>query len=109
MVFIQGFQYYNVLNLQDALNFAGMATLECGGVPTGEYALTLEALDPQNNTAHSLRLVLQVSESGDLLRMCFKFTLSVTVNIFGMWTIVASHEGRELARLPLVVKQGMPD
>ena len=28
MVFIQGFQYYNVLNLQDALNFAGMATLE---------------------------------------------------------------------------------
>jgi hypothetical protein len=104
-----GFQHYKVLNLGDQLTFGGMTTLECGGVPVGEYALTLQALDPQNNVACSERPVFQISEPGDMLRMCFSFRLSVTVNMFGMWTIVAAHEGRELARLPIIVKQGVPD
>jgi hypothetical protein len=104
-----GFNYYNVLNLQDVLTFSGMTALEWGGVPPGEYAVTTEALDPQNNVTRSGRFVYQVSETGDMLRTCIRFNLRVTVSIFGMWTIVVSHEGRELARLPIVVKQGVPD
>jgi hypothetical protein len=103
-----GFQQYHVLNLRDPLTLTGMITLEGGGVPLGEYALTVEAWDPQNNVATSVRLVFEVSRTGDILRMCFRFTLRVVVNIFGMWTIVARHEDRELARLPIVFAQGVP-
>ena len=103
-----GFAFYNVLNLNDILIFNGMLALECGGVQVGEYALTLEALDPQNNVASTVRFVFAVTEAGDLLRILFKFALQVTVNQFGMWTIVVRHEDRELARLPVVVKQGAP-
>jgi transcriptional regulator with XRE-family HTH domain len=103
-----GFTFYNVLNLNDTLIFSGMAVLECGGVQVGEYALTLEVLDPQNKVASTVRLVFAVTKAGDILRILFKFSLLVTVSKFGMWTIVARHEDKELARLPVVVKQGAP-
>ena len=103
-----GFTFFNVLNQHDPLVFIGLTTLECGGVPAGEYALTLEALDPKNNVASTVRYVFQVTEAGDILRMMFRFALPVSVNLFGMWTIVAHHEDRELGRLPIVVKQGVP-
>lgn len=103
-----GFPYYNVLNLKDALTFNGLLTLECGSAPAGEYALTLEALNPENNVMSTIRFVFKVTDPGDILRMMFSFSLSVAVNLFGMWTIVARHEDRELARLPVVVKQGVP-
>ncbi len=103
-----GFDHYSVLNLNNSLPLNGLLTLECGGVPTGEYSLTLEALDPENNVMSTITFVFKVTRPGDILRMMFKFTLSVAINQFGLWTVVACHEDRELARLPVVIKQGVP-
>jgi hypothetical protein len=103
-----GFQCYNVLNLEDRLNFSGAAVLECGGVPPGEYALTIEAHDPENTVASAITLVFQISQSGDMLRVSCKFSFPATITKFGMWTIVARHEDRELGRLPIVIKRGVP-
>ena len=103
-----GFQLYNVLNLQDRLRFTGIVVLECGGAPVGEYALTVEALDPQNIATSSVILVFEISQAGDMLRVPFSFALGITVTMFGMWTIVARHEDRELTRLPIVIKHGVP-
>lgn len=103
-----GFNFYNILNLKDPLTFSGLLTLECGGVPAGEYGLTLEALDPENVVASTVTFVFRITKPGDIMRMMFKFGFSVWVNQFGMWTIVARHEDRELARLPIAVKQGVP-
>jgi transcriptional regulator with XRE-family HTH domain len=102
-----GFSYYNVLNLKDPLALNGLLTLECGGAPPGEYGLTFEAVDPEDNVMSTITFVFQIIKAGDILRMMFKFSLSVVVNQFGMWTIVARHEERELARLPIVIKQGV--
>ena len=102
------FQLYNVLNLGDALNFAGIVVLECGGVEVGEYGFTVAALDPQNNEASSVKLAFKISKTGDILRTSYKFSIPVTVGAFGMWTIVLRHGNRELARLPIVVQQGIP-
>ena len=103
-----GFQFYDVLNLQDRLRFTGIVVLECGGVPAGEYALTVEALGPENIVASSVTLVFKISQAGDMLRISCSFGLEVTVSMLGMWTIVARHEDRELARLPIVIKRGIP-
>ena len=103
-----GFTYYDVLNLKDPLNFSGLLALECGRAPVGEYALTLQALDPESNVMANATFVFKITKVGDILRILFKFTLPVAVNLFGMWTIIARHEDRELARLPVVIKQGVP-
>jgi hypothetical protein len=102
-----GFQFYNVLNLEDRMNFSGAAVLECGGVPPGEYSLTIEAHDPDNAVASAVTLVFRITQSGDMARMPFKFSIAAAIAKFGMWTIVARHEDRELARLPIVVKRGI--
>jgi hypothetical protein len=101
------FQLYHVLNLGDALSFAGIVVLECGGVAAGEYAFTVAALDPQNDEASSVKFAFKISETGDILRRGYKFNIQVTVDTFGMWTIVVRHGNRELARLPIVVQQGI--
>jgi transcriptional regulator with XRE-family HTH domain len=103
-----GFSYYNVLELNDPLPLGGLLILECGGMPQGEYGLTLEVLDPENKVISTETFVFKVTKPGDILRIMFKFTLSVMVGQFGMWAVVARHEDRELARLPIVIKQGVP-
>ncbi len=103
-----GFQLYNVLNLGDNLKFTGMVTVECGSAPSGEYSLTIEALNPENLPASSITPVFEITQPGDMLRICFSFSVSVVVNTFGMWTIVARHGNRDMARLPIVVRQGVP-
>jgi hypothetical protein len=103
-----GFQLYNVLNLGDALNFTGIAALELGGTPIGEYGIAVAALDPKNDEVSSVKLAFDISQVGDILRVLFKFSVPATVNMFGMWTITVRHGGRYLARLPVVVQQGVP-
>jgi hypothetical protein len=103
-----GFHFYNVLNLEDRLIFNGTGVLECGSVPVGEYALTVEAYDPENTVISAVTLVFRITQAGDILRIFFKFSLAATITMFGMWTIVLRHEGRELGRLPIVVKRGVP-
>jgi len=102
------FQHYNILNLGDGLSFTGIAVLEFGGAPTGEYGITVAALDPENKEVSSVRLAFNISKAGDILRIACKFSVRVTVNMFGMWTIVVRHGSKDLARLPIVVQQGVP-
>ena len=102
------FQLYNILNLGDVLNFTGIAVLEFGGTPIGEYGITVAALDPKNNEASSVKFAFDISQAGDILRISCKFSVTVTVNMFGMWTIVVRHGSKDLARLPIVVQQGVP-
>ena len=102
------FQYYNVLNLGDSLNFTGITVLEFGGTSAGEYGITLAALDPENNEVSSVKPAVSVSKAGDILRIAYKFTVGVSVNAFGMWTIAVRHGDRDLARLPVIVQQGVP-
>ena len=102
-----GFAHYNVLNLNDWLRFNGLIVLESGVVPEGEYGLTVQALEPEGDITQSVTLVYKISKPGDILRMSFNFWLSVQVKAYGMWTIVVRHEGRELARLPIAVQQGI--
>jgi hypothetical protein len=102
-----GFAYYNVLNLNDWLRFTGLIVLEGGGVPEGEYGLTVQALQPEGKIAQSVTLAFKISKTGDIMRTSFNFWLSVQVTAYGMWMIVVLHEGRELARLPVAVQQGI--
>jgi hypothetical protein len=103
-----GFAHYNVLNLNDWLKFNGLIVLESGGTPEGEYGLTIQVLEPEGDIAQSVTLAFKISKPGDVLRTSFTFWLSVQVKAYGMWTIVARHEGSELARLPVAVQQGIP-
>ena len=103
-----GFAHYNALNLNDWLTFIGLIVLEGGGVPEGEYGLTIQALRPEAKIENSATFVFKISKPGDILRMILQFSMSVQVKNFGMWMIVAQHAGRELARLPVIVQQGTP-
>jgi hypothetical protein len=67
------FQFYDVLNLGDRLTFTGMVTLEGGGVSAGEYSLTIATFNPANDAKSSVTLVFEITQSGDMLRMCFRF------------------------------------
>ena len=102
-----GFVHYNVLNLNDWLTFTGLMVLEGGGVPEGEYGVTVQALQPDGRIAQSVTLVLKISKPGDIMRMSFSFSLRAQVTAYGMWMIVVRHEGRELSRLPVAVQQGV--
>jgi hypothetical protein len=102
------FQHYNILNLGDNHSFIGIAVLEFGGTPTGEYGITVAALDPENNEVSFVKFAFNVSKAGDILRIACKFSVRVTMNMFGMWTIVVRHGSKDLARLPVVVQQGVP-
>ena len=102
------FQHYNILNLGDNHSFTGIAVLEFGGTPIGEYGITVAALDPENNEVSSVKFAFDISKAGDILRIACKFSVRVTVNMFGMWTIVVRHGSKDLARLPVVVQQGIP-
>ena len=102
------FQHYNILNLGDGFSFTGIAVLEFGGTPTGEYGITVAVLDPENSEASSVQFAFNISKAGDILRVACKFSVTVTVNMFGMWTIVVRHGSKDLARLPVVVQQGVP-
>jgi hypothetical protein len=101
------FQFYNILNEGDTLGFSGIFVLECGGVGTGEYGVTVSVLDPQNSEVSSMNFAFNISRVGDILRIPFKFGIRVVVTAFGMWTIVVRHGERELARLPVVIQQGI--
>jgi hypothetical protein len=98
-----GFAHYNAVNLNDPLTFTGLIVVEGGGVPEGEYALTVEVVGPSGNIETSITPVFKISKSGDILRVSFQFSLSVQVKQFGMWAIVAQHEDRELNQAELVV------
>jgi hypothetical protein len=102
-----GFAHYNILNLNDKLTFTGLIVLEGGGVPEGEYGLTVQALEPEGNIAQSLTLAFKISKPGDIMRMSFNFWITAHVTAYGMWMIVVRHEGRELACLPVAVQQGI--
>ena len=93
------FQHYNILNLGDNHSFTGIAVLEFGGTPTGEYGITVAALDPENREVSSVKFAFNVSKAGDILRIACKFSVRVTVKMFGMWTIAVRHGSKDLARL----------
>jgi hypothetical protein len=103
-----GFQLYRILNLTNQLNISGIAVLECGGVPTGEYGFTVAALDPMGTENSSVKLVFEVQQTGDILRGMYSFSIQVKVCEFGKWTIAVHHGKRQLARLPIVIQQGPP-
>lgn len=103
-----GFAHYNAVNLNDSLTFTGLVVLEGGGVPEGEYGLTVEALGPDGNIERSVTFVFKISKPGDILRVSFQFSLPVQVKQFGMWAIMARHEDRELGQLPVAIQQGVP-
>jgi len=78
------FQHYNVLNLGDGLSLTGIAVLEFGGTSVGEYGITVAALDPENNEVSPVKLAVNISKAGDILRIACNFNVRVTVNAFGM-------------------------
>jgi hypothetical protein len=103
-----GFAHYNVVNLNDRLTFVGLAVLEGGEAPEGEYGLAISAVGPDGESRRTVTVAIKIVKPGDILRTSFQFSISVQVNDFGMWAIVARHEGRELARLPVAIQQGLP-
>lgn len=103
-----GFSHYNVLNLNDQLRFAGLVTIEGGGIPQGEYAFTIQILAPNSTAAYTSTPVFQIIKAGDINRIILHFWTLVAVSEFGMWTIAFLHNGKELARLPVAVQQGIP-
>jgi len=103
-----GFAHYNAVNLGDQITFGGLVIIEGGEVPEGEYALTVQVLDPEENVENSMTLVFKISSPGDILRMFSPFFMPTAIRKFGMWAIAARHEDRELTRLLVAVQQGIP-
>jgi hypothetical protein len=82
--------------------------LECGGVPEGEYALEIQAVQPTGKIEQSTTTVFKISKPEDILRMSFHFWMTVQVKELGMWAIVIRHGDKMLARLPVAIQQGVP-
>lgn len=102
-----GFAYYNILNINDQVRFVGLAILEGGGVPPGEYAFTVQVRAPDSTIACTTTPVFRIVKSGDINRIILHFWMFVQVSEFGMWTIAVLHDSRELAHLPVAIQQGV--
>lgn len=109
LAFVLGgaWQWWSILNFPATLNFPILMVIEASGVPIGEYAINVEARDPFDNLANSVRFVVGVTQAGDILRKSFAIAFEVTIISQGIWTFVVRHEGRELARIPLHIKRGV--
>ena len=91
-------QSYSVLNLPVQESLPVLIVVEAGGVPPGEYTLILEMVRPDGTASSQMSFPVTVEEAGDILRISRSCGLAVTLDAFGVWTIIAKTPIAELAR-----------
>jgi len=98
-----GWQNYRVLNLPTQEIFPVLVIIEAGGVPPGEYTMTLEAVAPDRTARSRVSFPVTVEEAGDVLRIPRTCTLEPVIDAFGLWTVTASTPLGEVGRIDLLV------
>lgn len=109
LAFVLGgaWEWYSILNFPATVRIVILMVLEASGVPTGEYTINLEARDPFDHVAGSVKFAIGVSQPGDILRRSFSVPFEVTITSTGIWSFSVLHGDRVLARIPLHFKRGV--
>jgi hypothetical protein len=102
-----GWEWYPILNFPTTVRFMVLMVLEASGVPTGEYAISLEARDPYDHVANRVTFAIGVTKPGDILRRSYSIPFEVTITSPGIWVFDAAHEGRQLSRILLHIKRSV--